>query len=194
LWTRPWRKADSNSPSHLNEKPFRGRQIGSPAFGDPPASLAHQAPRSAVQRWWGYSRLTSSARSGFGFPSGPVAGPRPEVSPSGGLGSHRPRGGPRQTSNSGIIKRHQRLRGNWRLAPIGASGPEWLWPPESQGLCHVRGLQKFARNLSEMGEEVDRIVARPSGRRWSISTRWWAALIIPRDIRPDAGLRTPSPP
>jgi hypothetical protein len=60
---RLWRKADSNSRSHLNEKPFRGRQIGSLALGDPPASLAHQAPRSAVQRWWGYSRLTSSARS-----------------------------------------------------------------------------------------------------------------------------------
>jgi alpha,alpha-trehalase len=97
-------------------------------------------------------KRSEAIRRGFRVPSGDGAG----LPPTGGLGSQRPRGGPRQTL---IRAFHSEINALSEIclacpipAPRGAIGSGWLWPPRSEELCRVKAARKLVRNPCEMGD------------------------------------------
>jgi hypothetical protein len=96
------------------------REGQAPLPPQPSAGSLRPSPRP------GPRRPDREAQRGFRVPSGPDAGPGAGLSPTGGLGSHKPRGGTRTDPNPGILQRDQRVEGNSLTCPLGATGTEGL--------------------------------------------------------------------
>ena len=98
------------SPQPDTPRPRARGAIPAPCHSPPPDRPTRSPRPSAAGR-------IAKPSAGFGSHLGADAGGGPGLSPTGGLGSHRPRGGTRTEANSGIIQHDQRLGGNSLACP-----------------------------------------------------------------------------